>query len=207
MADSVTFHFVRHGATKLNNDTDTSVDRIRGWSDVPLVEEGRQEAREAGKKLSGKGIQIIVSSDLSRARETAEIIGGILGVKPTFNNKLRPWKLGVFTGKSTKEALPKIAEYARKKPNEPVEDGESFNSFVARTKGGLLEALQRAGKRNLLVVSHHRDERLFKSLKPDGSVDIETFLQKGDPPGGILEMTLPMSALKATPAKKKPVYA
>ena len=117
-------YIVRHGATKLNNQTDLSVDRIRGWADVPLAEEGRKEAKSAGLKLKAKGVEAIVASSLSRARETAEIIGKIVGVKPTTSDGLRPWNLGEFTGKSTKEVLPEMADYVHNKPDEAVPKGE-----------------------------------------------------------------------------------
>ena len=73
---------VRHGATKMNAGAGVSVDKERGWSDVPLTNEGRLEAQKAGIKLRGKGIEHISSSDLHRAQETAVTIGHHLGVHP-----------------------------------------------------------------------------------------------------------------------------
>lgn len=200
MADT-TIYIVRHGATKLNHDTDTSVDRIRGWADVPLVEEGREEARKAGAKLKGKDIGAIFSSDLSRTRETADIIGEILGKKPVTSNKLRPWKLGKFTGQTTKDALPQIAEYAQKRPDSPVPEGESFNTFKARAFAGVHEAVSRNPGKTVLLITHHRNERLLEAWDaagqpPDHDIKLETFLQKGDPPGGIKTLTTTPEALK-----------
>lgn len=196
-----TIYIVRHGATKLNNQTDTSVDRIRGWKDVPLVEEGRRDARKAALKLKGKDIDAIVSSDLCRASETARIIGKAIGLKVELSHKLRPWNLGKFTGTSTKEALPQIAEYARNKPDTPVPDGESFNQFKARAFEGFAEAIAAHPGKTILIVTHHRDERLIEAWdkagqKPDHAIDMGTFLQKGDPPGGIKELQVNEAALK-----------
>jgi broad specificity phosphatase PhoE len=195
----LTVFIVRHGATKMNNQTDLSEDRIRAWTDVPLVEEGREEARRAGLKLKGKNIKAIISSDLVRAKETAEIIGKIIGVPPEFSPKLRPWKLGTFTGASTKEALPKIAEYVRNKPDEPVPQGESFNQFKDRAFEGFAQALA-AHPDGLVIVSHHRNERLIAGWEragqpPDHSIDLEEFLQKGDPPGGVIIVKTTEAAL------------
>jgi broad specificity phosphatase PhoE len=191
---STIVYIVRHGATKLNNQVDMSEDRIRGWSDVPLVEEGREEARGAAKKLAGKGIKAIMTSDLSRAHETADIIGKVIGIKPIASQKLRPWNLGKLTGCTTKESLPKIANYVRNRPDEAVPGGESFNSFKARAFAGLAEAVtQNAAP--ILIVTHHRDERLFEAWQKRGqpashTIDLDTFLQKGDPPGGIKMMQI-----------------
>lgn len=199
-----TIYIVRHGATKMNNQTDMSEDRIRAWTDVPLVEEGRQEARRAALKLKGRNIQAIVSSDLVRAHETADIIGKIIGVKPEISEKLRPWKLGTFTGAPTKEALPKIAEYVRNKPDDPVPEGESFNQFKTRMFDGFADALE-AHPEGLLIVTHHRDLQTAEAWEaagqpPDHSIDLDVFLQKGEPPGAITELKTNLAALRGNGA-------
>lgn len=186
---------LRHGATRLNNQTDMSEDRIRGWTDVPLAEEGRKEAQAAALKLKAKGVNAIVTSDLSRARETAAIIGKALGVKPAVSRGLRPWNLGTFSGKSTKEALPEIADYAQKRPDESVPQGESFNAFKERAFAGLADAIEANQGKVLVIVTHHRNERLYEAWEKAGrpedlSIDLKEFLQKGDPPGGIKELAI-----------------
>jgi broad specificity phosphatase PhoE len=186
---------VRHGATPLNNDTDLSEDRIRGWRDVPLAPAGKEEAKQAAEKLRHLGIQVIVTSSLVRAEETAQIISQQLGGIPVqANPNLRPWNLGNFTGATTKDALPQIAQYVTDRPDEPVPGGESFHQFMARANHGLQEAIQLANGRPLVVVTHHRNERLWKAEQATGwqpgQLDLDTFLQKGDPPGGVFEMQI-----------------
>lgn len=67
---------VRHGETDWNRDR-----RIQGATDIPLNDTGRAQARETGAALRGAaGEPIVVSSDLSRARETAQIIADEVGV-------------------------------------------------------------------------------------------------------------------------------
>jgi broad specificity phosphatase PhoE len=191
---------VRHGATKMNNHDDTSADRIRGWMDVPLTDEGREEAHEAGEALVDHGIEVIVSSDLSRAQETADIIGGIIGVKPTTSTKLRPWDLGKFTGKSTKDALPTILEYVNEKPDEPVPDGESFQDFAKRAFSGIAAAFRKADGKILCIVTHYRVERLLAAWDEAGqpadhSIDLKEFSKKGGPPGEVNVMMINLDAL------------
>jgi len=191
----IPLYIVRHGETKLNNDTDTSQDRIRGWADVPLTDQGRKEAKVAANKLKQYDIEIIFCSDLSRAKETAEIIGKELDIKPTSTKKLRPWNLGELTGTPTNDALPKIAEYVRKKANKKVPDGESFDDFSDRFFKGLHEIVEKADGKNLCVVTHHRDERILKAwvdagCPADHKIDLDTFLQKGDPPGGVIVLKI-----------------
>jgi len=203
--EPVTLFIVRHGATRLNNQTDMSEDRIRSWTDVPLVEEGRAEARRAALKLKGKGIHAIVASDLVRAKETAEIIGKIIGVMSEVSLKLRPWKLGKFTGAPTSKALPEIARYVRNKPDEPVPEGESFNQFKTRMFEGFADAVE-AHREGLLIVSHHRDLQTIEAWDragqpPDHAIDLDVFLQKGEPPGAIRMLKTSLAALRGSGMK------
>src|SRR6266568_9011797 len=45
-------YIIRHGCTDMNGEGNTSADRIRGWSDVPLNDAGREDAVQAGEKLA-----------------------------------------------------------------------------------------------------------------------------------------------------------
>lgn len=70
---------VRHGETDWNRDA-----RIQGATNIPLNDTGRAQAREAGLRLAARDSEapvIVVSSDLSRAAETADIIADTLGTR------------------------------------------------------------------------------------------------------------------------------
>jgi len=184
------FVVVRHGATKMNDDTDTSVDRIRAWLDVPLTSEGRDQAEETAEELQDYDLVALYSSDLIRAAETAVMIGEELELTPIITKTLRPWNLGRFTGQTTKEALPEIAEYVRERPTENVPEGESFLDFKTRFFGGLADIAEEHPGEVVGVVTHHRGERLIaswvKAGQPaDHELDLKTFLQKGDAPGKV----------------------
>ena len=179
---------IRHGRTRLNDDKDTSVDRIRAWSDVSLSDEGRKEAKRTANQLEDHKPDVLVHSDLSRASETAKIIGHHLGIKTEATKKLRPWDLGKFTGKTTKEALPEIAEYVKQRPDEKVPKGESFDDFRNRAFQGVHDAIARHPGKKVGLVTHHRVERLLKAWTAKGqpadhSIDLPTFLQRGEPTG------------------------
>lgn len=68
---------VRHGETSWNAEG-----RLQGQTDIPLNDVGRAQARAAGIELSGRSWDVVVSSTLGRAVETAELIGSTLGVEP-----------------------------------------------------------------------------------------------------------------------------
>lgn len=191
MATPITLYIVRHGATVMNNDTDVSEDRIRAWLNVPLAPEGRIEAHQAAMDLRPYDIQHVFSSDLARAHETALIICADLAITCEVNSKLRPWNLGHFAGQSTKDAMPEIAKYVCDYPNTAVPGGESFHQFKERAIRGLFECATAANGRNVALVTHHRDERLFFSLKqpiifdPKQSLNLKAFLDRGEPPGAV----------------------
>jgi broad specificity phosphatase PhoE len=61
---------LRHGQTDWNLEPA----RCQGWAEVPLNEVGRAQARDQGRALRGRGLELIVTSHLVRARETAELV-------------------------------------------------------------------------------------------------------------------------------------
>ncbi len=71
----VTVALVRHGETDWNLEG-----RLQGSSDIPLNDEGRRQARDAGITLSAGSWDVLVSSPLVRAAETADIIGHVVGL-------------------------------------------------------------------------------------------------------------------------------
>jgi len=191
---------IRHGATALNND-DVSIDRIRGWKDVPLSPEGAQEAHRLADIVCQQKPDAIVTSDLNRSHETAKIIADKCKTPITQISKVfRPWNVGSFAGKKSSEAVPIIADYAHNKPDEKLPgDGESFNDFKARFFKGLHSTL--AGHRGLVaVVTHHRNERLLHAWRDagfpaDGDIHKPTFTQKGEPTAHLMHMDIPVDRL------------
>ena len=71
----MTLLLVRHGQTDWNREPA----RCQGWAEVELNEVGRAQARDLGRALEGRGVELIVTSHLVRARETAEIVHAELG--------------------------------------------------------------------------------------------------------------------------------
>lgn len=76
---------VRHGQSTWN-----AIHRWAGQADPPLSEEGRRQARQLGRRLRPFPFGLVVSSDLSRAAETATVIAEELGIEaPTTDARLR----------------------------------------------------------------------------------------------------------------------
>src|SRR5436190_1312043 len=88
-----TLLLVRHGETDWN-----AAGRLQGHTDRPLNEYGRRQAKELADRLAGEGADAIYASDLSRAKETAEIVGERLGLTVVIDADLREKNWGSWEG-------------------------------------------------------------------------------------------------------------
>ena len=112
---------MRHGET-----IDTVLNVISGHRDVSLTEQGFFQAHNVSKQLSGFGIKSIISSDLTRAKRTAEIIAYELGLlPPKADMRFRERNWGKFEG------MPKRCKLSRKDWEKPPE-GETSTDFHIR---------------------------------------------------------------------------
>ena len=90
---------LRHGQSTWNAEK-----RWQGWADAPLSDVGQAQARAAVAELRDVGFERVVASDLSRARETAEIIAAGLGLGPVeIEVGLRERDVGAWSGLTTDE--------------------------------------------------------------------------------------------------------
>jgi broad specificity phosphatase PhoE len=85
----------RHGET----DDNQPPLRFQGWRDTPLNDTGRRQAAELAERVSEEGIDALWSSDLSRARETAEIVARRLGLEVRLDPRLREANRGDWEGR------------------------------------------------------------------------------------------------------------
>jgi broad specificity phosphatase PhoE len=144
---------VRHGESTWNE-----LGLIQGQNDVAeLTEAGRDQARAVAKSLKSLGFGRLVTSDLARARQTAEIIGTELDLVPTADSLLRERCFGILEGEPQEMLDSKssgIVDGVFIDPDARPEGGESFRDVVTRA-GIFIEAARdvSSGER-LLVVTH-----------------------------------------------------
>lgn len=142
-------YVVRHG------ESETNVQKVFAGSglDSPLTAKGRQQAREAGKKLKTYKITKIVSSPLKRAHKTAEIISDALGgLEILIDDRLCEYHIGDLTGK------PIDSVTREERLNMPgVEDAYEF---AERTLEAFLEHAHDKG--NTLFVAHSGSIRILE---------------------------------------------
>jgi broad specificity phosphatase PhoE len=88
-----TLLLVRHGETDWNAEG-----RLQGHTDRPLSDYGRRQAQQLAGELEDEVLEAIYSSDLARARETAEIVGERLGLPVVLDPDLREKDWGTWEG-------------------------------------------------------------------------------------------------------------
>jgi broad specificity phosphatase PhoE len=132
-----TLVLVRHGETDWN-----ASGRLQGHTDRPLNDYGRRQARELADRLGDDGIAAIYASDLSRAKETAEIVGARLGLPVVIDADLRERNWGSWEGLTPSER-----------------DAVAFEGETPREhRDRLMRAVRRIAERHpaqrVLVVTH-----------------------------------------------------
>ncbi|WP_029149690.1 histidine phosphatase family protein [Microbacterium indicum] len=134
---------VRHGETEWNR-----LGKVQGSSDIPLNDTGRAQAAGAAAALRGGEYELLVASPLSRARETAEIIGSALGLgAPELVPDLRERGYGDAEGMA-------VGEWTALWPGGAVPGIEPREDVVARSARALHEIAERAGERPVIAVAH-----------------------------------------------------
>lgn len=148
----MTIHLVRHGETAWNRER-----RLQGWTDIPLNDAGIFQARAAGKLLAGRRIAAVLSSDLSRARQTAELIAASVGVEVTIDQALRERNYGSAEGQLAvdleRRYQGRLAD-CWADPDFAFAGGESRRGAYVRLKSFLDRVLGAPPDGELVIVSH-----------------------------------------------------
>ena len=144
-------YLARHGQTDWNAQR-----RWQGHADPPLNEAGRRESRALGATLAGCGIARVYSSDLARARETAEIVGRVLAVEVVLDARLREVDVGEWSGLTLAEVEERYPEglARRRAGGTGWAMGEPFEVMAARVVDALAEIAGRHPGESVLAVSH-----------------------------------------------------
>jgi broad specificity phosphatase PhoE len=148
---------VRHGKTLLNSLDDS--ERLRGWMDIPLDEQGLREAQETAQHVGQHSVQHIYCSDLYRAKQTADALIRATQAPIVYTSDLRPWNLGSLTGQRVADILPTLLQLEVDLEMPAPGGGESFLSFYERYSRKLMEMLEIAERSSscIVAVTHHRN--------------------------------------------------
>jgi len=152
---------VRHGETDWNRDG-----RWQGGSDTRLNDLGREQARALAEQLDGE-IDVLYSSDLARAWETAEIVAAKLGLEVRLDPRLRERGFGSWEGLTTTEIEERFGDAHRRwlaGEGAGADDAETFEDFSARVEDFLSDVLRLHPGEEVMVISHGGSIRVIHAL-------------------------------------------
>ncbi len=144
---------VRHGET----DDNLEPIRVQGFTDTPLNDTGRRQAAELADRIEGAGIASLWASDLSRARETAQIVGTRLGLEPRLDPRLREANRGEWEGRRfidiEREDPERYAAWRGAGDEFRFPGGESLRDQLERVSAAVQD-IRREGELPALAVCH-----------------------------------------------------
>jgi len=154
------FYFLRHGETEWNVEG-----RFCGRTDVPLSDAGRRQARLLAQRLKPVLVDLLYSSPLRRALETARLIGEAIGREPIVDPRLTELNYGTWEGLSLEEikrAGPATFQAWEKDPGSLAPpEGESGVQLIERVMPFLGDLAERHPGGNAMVVCHKTVCRLL----------------------------------------------
>jgi probable phosphoglycerate mutase len=136
----------RHGETEWSRDG-----RHTGKTDVPLTEAGERAAWALGDRLAGTSFDLVVTSPLARARETARLAG--FGDRAVVEPDVREWDYGEYEGRTTPDIRSEVPGWTVW--NAPVPGGESAEQVGARADRVIGRILEDVAERALIVAHGH----------------------------------------------------
>lgn len=178
---------IRHGETDLNKSN-----RVRGWADVDVSEKGRADTLRTASALSNLPVSEVVSSDLTRAEQTAEVLGNQWFAPVESNRGLRDWNYGEYTGMKLSDVKDDLEGHV-KAPNSKVPGGESFGEFENRWRSGFQDLVQRAMSSPSGVVAGVTHSRNIATLEAwlSGKKDPKALIQASSvPPSGVMALSI-----------------
>ena len=142
-------YLVRHGQTAMNRKK-----VLQGRSDIPLNEEGRKEAAEAGERFQKAGVTFdrVYASPLIRARETAELITDAPVIT---DQRLIEMDYGPYEGMDLMHPAPEVLTFFSDFSKNPAPEGmEPLDRVVGRL-GEFLEGIRKESADKTILISTH----------------------------------------------------
>jgi broad specificity phosphatase PhoE len=162
----------RHGET----DDNVAPLRFQGWQDTPLNDTGRRQAFELAQKVADRQqpVASLWASDLSRARETADIVGAAIGLRPKLDWRLREgyrgrWERHLFEEIERSEP-DAYAAWMRGGDTFRFPEGESLLDQQQRVTAALQD-IHRVGPLPALAVCHGGSIRVMLCAEDPRGLD------------------------------------
>ena len=149
---------VRHG------ETDWNLKERIGGEGVPLNKEGIGQARKVGLRLKNERIDAIYSSDMKRAKQTAEEIAKFHGIPIVQSKLIRERAFGKLEGLTAKEHRELREASGLPKHLYRPPGGENYTDIAKRVREFLAQIRRKHGNENVIVVTHAAVIRSFINI-------------------------------------------
>ena len=161
-----TYYIARHGQTEWN-----ILGKTQGHGNSPLTEKGLAQANELAEGMDKYPLDMIFSSDLGRAMQTAEAVGKRFGIEVQPTEALREMGFGEWEGRLIPEITEKYPEIYKTWRNEPhlakIPGGETLDVIKERLEKFIDELNGKYDNKNILLVSHSVTVRVLLLLMLD----------------------------------------
>jgi broad specificity phosphatase PhoE len=154
------YYILRHGQARSN-----VKEIISCWPEKfhnPLTSKGKQQIKDVAQELKTKKIDLIFASDVLRTRQTAEIVGKEINIKPKHDKRLREYNVGIFNSRPIQEFrdfLPQKQDRFKIKPPK----GETYQDLKKRMFSFLREIDSKYSNKTILIVSHQVNLMLLEA--------------------------------------------
>lgn len=147
-------YVVRHGQTDFNIQQ-----RYAGSTDVELNTYGKKQAEELSESIANMKFDVIITSSLKRARQTADIIGRAFPEAPIIiMSEFNERNIGVFEGLTRDEVKTKFPQMYNRNCTRQLDDapdkGETIRQFDERIAKALETLIRQYKSQKVLLVSH-----------------------------------------------------
>lgn len=144
---------IRHAQSSANAER-----RIQGHLDVPLSERGLRESALLAERLAQQAIDVLYTSPLRRARQTAEVVGAKLGLELIERPALIERDVGELAGLTREEIVERFPHYLPQRldvrPEIDVPGFENDGAFRQRVLDELHELIERHTEGTVAAVTH-----------------------------------------------------
>jgi broad specificity phosphatase PhoE len=155
------YYIMRHGQALAN-----LKNMLSCWPETfinHLTEAGREKVAKTSMWLKNKEIDLIFSSDLLRAKQTAEIVAKRLKVKIRFNKKLREQNGGIFNGQAGEKLTLFFGPRGIKRFTKKPPKGETYLDIEKRMLDFIKEIDKKYKGKTILIISHEMPLMLLES--------------------------------------------
>lgn len=148
-------YLVRHGKTLWNE-----AGKLQGHENIALSSKGREDAGKLGEQMDNTELDLIYSSPLIRAYETASLIRGHRNIEIKTDDRLKEISFGVEEGSMFERWLDETSPYrfffTAPEKYTPPENGETLTDLLERTKSFIQEEIEPkfSTHKRILITAH-----------------------------------------------------